>query len=258
MRAVTLDLWQTLITEPPGVSGSARHKARVAGVAQVLEGAGHPASPELISQALLTTRQRFDADHDRGVDIKFAERVREMLALVRPDLPGLLGPDVLRRVEDAVDQPFLAHPPIPVTGVREVLSDLKGTGTRIALISNTGFTSKTVYRAWFARLGWLDYFDVTSFSNDLSVAKPTRSIFDLTLSRLGVAPARAIHVGDSGRHDVDGAHGAGLHAVWIRTGRPEPPETQPDFTIRSLAELPGVVTRWMAGPGAIDSPEPRP
>lgn len=244
MRAITLDLWQTLITEGQGWPGHARHHARVAGVRSELASFGHPIAAERVDAALLKVRSDFDSDHDRGLDISFGERVRHMLAYVSPELPDQLDDRQFASVLAAVDQPFLMHPPKPVKGARAVLVQLRNRGHAIALISNTGFTSAAVYRTWLERLGWLAFFDVTSFSNDLAVAKPTRRIFETTLSAMGVAPAEALHVGDSGHHDVDGAHAAGLSTVWVRSGRQGEPRTPPDFVIDELVELPGVVRQW--------------
>lgn len=244
MRAVTLDLWETLIKERTGGSGQARHRARVDGVRTALAAFGHPMSAGHVEAAILRIRAEFDSDHDRGVDISFADRVRQMLVHLSAGLPGRLDHGQLAAIVEAVDDPFLEHPPEPVEGVEGILADLKAKGYAVALISNTGFTSAGVYRAWFERLGWLRHFDTTSFSNDLAVAKPTRAIFDATLATLGVRPEDALHVGDSGRHDVDGAGAAGLSTVWITTGRPGAPSTIPDYTIGQLSELPLVVQRW--------------
>ena len=55
-------------------------------------------------------------------------------------------------------------------------------------------------------------------------AKPDPAIFRAALERLGVAPADAIHVGDSVEHDVAGARAAGLEAVPSpATARGRPP-----------------------------------
>ena len=68
------------------------------------------------------------------------------------------------------------------------------------------------------------------------------------LARLGVAPEQALHVGDSLRADVVGAAGLGMRTAWL-TRRVKDPRAAleaytgpaPDFTIRDLAELPGLL-----------------
>ncbi|MHB8604697.1 MAG: HAD family hydrolase [Thermoplasmatota archaeon] len=75
--------------------------------------------------------------------------------------------------------------------------------------------------------------------------KPARRIFALASERLGVARERILHVGDSYVADVQGAKAAGFAACWLaRPGGlppPEKPESEPDFTVRTLAELPRLV-----------------
>jgi putative hydrolase of the HAD superfamily len=73
-------------------------------------------------------------------------------------------------------------------------------------------------------------------------AKPDPAIFATALRLAGVAAGEAIHVGDSLEEDIDGARGAGIEPVMLlREGAgPVPAGVR---TIRSLAELPGLVGR---------------
>ena len=66
--------------------------------------------------------------------------------------------------------------------------------------------------------------------------KPQPEIFLRTCRRLGVAPAEALHVGDSLREDYEGARAAGLRALLL--DRAAAHEGLPD-RIASLAEIPG-------------------
>ena len=66
------------------------------------------------------------------------------------------------------------------------------------------------------------------------VEKPDRRIFEMALSRAGVSPERAIHVGDDYEADIMGARSTGIEAVLIdRDGRSRTGER----SIRSLTEL---------------------
>ena len=63
------------------------------------------------------------------------------------------------------------------------------------------------------------------------------------LDRLGVAPAESLMVGNSLSRDVVGGKRAGLHTCWLALDDEEEPVglVEPDFTIRSLGELPRLV-----------------
>ena len=63
-------------------------------------------------------------------------------------------------------------------------------------------------------LGIRDRFGAVVVSGDLGIHKPDPRIFHLCLERLGVAPDRAVYVGDHEGNDVRGAQDAGLRAIW--------------------------------------------
>ena len=142
-----------------------------------------------------------------------------------------------------IDQSFIKSPPQLVDGAADVLASLSSSGLKIGLISNTGLTSPATYGKWFSTINMLSSFDYIAFSNGLAVAKPSRKIFNATLSQLGVEPARALHIGDNMHTDVAGAAAAGMS-----TGIDSPVNTSydPDYTIDSMVELLPAVDRWLA------------
>ncbi|MBA4179823.1 MAG: hypothetical protein C0506_04470 [Anaerolinea sp.] len=93
-------------------------------------------------------------------------------------------------------------------------------------------------------LGLEGLFATVFISGERGIAKPAPEVFAITLEELGVAFDNAWHVGDSVRTDVAGAKAAGITAVWLnRLGRPrDHVGPAPDHEIRSLAELPGLLS----------------
>ena len=88
-------------------------------------------------------------------------------------------------------------------------------------------------------LGLTGFFDVVAVSSIEGVEKPSRKIFDRTLEQLGIAPANAVHVGDSPLEDYHGAAGAGLTPLLIdRHGLFSGDSYQ---RIESLTELSGLL-----------------
>ena len=74
--------------------------------------------------------------------------------------------------------------------------------------------------------------------------KPHGNIFAHALDAVGVAPARALHVGDSLHADVEGARRAGMQPLWVRRDG----ETQRDGGLADdevIRDLNGVV-EWLA------------
>jgi putative hydrolase of the HAD superfamily len=76
------------------------------------------------------------------------------------------------------------------------------------------------FEAWL-RLCYLQLhhmFDVVLTYGDTGQYKPSPQPFLMALERLGVAPSRAVMVGDWPERDIVGAREAGLHTVYARYG----------------------------------------
>jgi HAD superfamily hydrolase (TIGR01458 family) len=74
--------------------------------------------------------------------------------------------------------------------------------------------------------------------------KPAAAFFASALSLLGVAPERAVMVGDDITNDILGAQAAGLRAVQVRTGKfrdADRAKGTPDRIIDALAGLPSIL-----------------
>jgi len=95
--------------------------------------------------------------------------------------------------------------------VRETLSALQQRGLALDVISN--FDSRLI--DILEGLGMADFFDEVLISSRVGHAKPARQIFETALSRHELAPAEAMHVGDSEENDLYGADNAGLLGVLI-------------------------------------------
>lgn len=79
-------------------------------------------------------------------------------------------------------------------------------------------------------------------SAEFGAEKPDPSIFREAAARLGLDPARVLHVGDSLVEDVGGARAAGLQALWLR--RQPPPAAPADApAVASLAAVPRLIAR---------------
>jgi putative hydrolase of the HAD superfamily len=133
------------------------------------------------------------------------------------------------------------------------LDELRDDGYRLGLISN--------FERWLeemlVELEVGDLFETAVISGIDGVEKPDPAIYRLALDRAGVAPERAVHVGDSLDMDVRPAGSVGMSTVLLdRAGRYDAtllptassPQGQLDAaqegrtaTISSLRELPRVV-----------------
>jgi HAD superfamily hydrolase (TIGR02253 family) len=101
----------------------------------------------------------------------------------------------------------------------DVLSTLDRLHRRFHLgIITNGMTE--IQRNKIQRLGIEPYFDTVLISQEVGCLKPDPRIFELALARVPCRPEEAVMIGDSPDRDVAGARAVGMHALWVRTGRP--------------------------------------
>ena len=122
------------------------------------------------------------------------------------------------------------------------LQALTGAGLKIGLISN----SHRPLDEFQSHFELRHFISAAVSSADHGYMKPHPSIFLSALAQLDVAPRDAVMVGDSLRHDVEGALNVGMRAVWLHRGDNAAPTFAAvhDTTvpvIRSLRELPAVI-----------------
>jgi putative hydrolase of the HAD superfamily len=125
----------------------------------------------------------------------------------------------------------------------ETLQALRERELAIGLVSNTMWPGQH-HRTQLDRFGVSPYLDHAVFSADVGVWKPQPGIYYLGLEALGVQAGQAIFVGDTPRHDIAGAQGVGMRAVYKHNGRRAQPDVTPDATIGHLAELPALIDGW--------------
>lgn len=131
----------------------------------------------------------------------------------------------------------------PEADALPTLRALRQQGYRLAILSNAAddWDVQTLVDKVKAR----PYLDFVLSSAAFGVRKPSPAIFQAALDRWGLPPARVAMIGDTLNADVLGANQTGLFSVWI-TRRAEagqsPARARPDAIIKTLAELPGVMT----------------
>lgn len=123
--------------------------------------------------------------------------------------------------------------------VRNTLERLKAAGMRTAILSNgtPAMLSAAVSSAQLATL-LESIFSV----EEVGVFKPHQSVYRLAAERMGV-PAHAIAFVSSNAWDAHAASASGMRVVWCNRYEQcrERLPGAPDFEIRSLMQLPGVL-----------------
>ena len=219
-RALLLDALGTLLElEPPAPLLGQALRARL----------GLEVAPERVADALAQEIAFYRAHHLEGHDrgsleglrARCTEVLRAGLGSAAADVPaGELQEVLLESLR------FRAFPE-----VADALARLREHAVRLVVVSNWDCSLPGVLE----RAGLRELVDATVTSATCGVAKPDPAVFERALAVAGVAPADALHVGDSLSEDVAGARAAGIEAVLVvRHGGAAPEEVR---AVRSLAEL---------------------
>ncbi|MGX8692906.1 MAG: YjjG family noncanonical pyrimidine nucleotidase [Clostridia bacterium] len=96
-----------------------------------------------------------------------------------------------------------------------------------------------------ASAGIAPYFKGIFISEEMGAVKPQKEYFEACFARIpGFDPSHAIMVGDSLSSDIRGGINAGILTCWLNyNGKPGREDIRPDYEIRALSELPGLLAR---------------
>ena len=229
IRAVTFDLWNTLIENRDYTD------LRISRLATALEKVGYSFIRNELTEAFAASQtyvyKVWENENHRFVPNK--ERLEYILQKLSAQLPENLKQDVITYFEEIA----LSDPPLLIKGTKDILESLRSK-YKMGVISDSGFTPARVLRKILLKNGILDLFDITVFSDETGFNKPHKSMFEKVLSNLSVKPSEALHVGDLLQTDVAGAKALGMKAVWLNKEGQNPAEAyKPDFTIKKIREI---------------------
>jgi HAD superfamily hydrolase (TIGR01509 family) len=121
----------------------------------------------------------------------------------------------------------------------QTLERMRSRGLRTAVASNAPFPPEMLHRQVHVN-GIAQRVDAVVFSSEVGRRKPAPELYLAALGPLGVAPARALHVGDRVVEDYVGPRRLGMRAVLCTAlARTEAPAGVP--TIARLADLDGLL-----------------
>lgn len=221
IRAVIFDYGNTLVGIDPSMEsrradyadvvarpGAERLARRLVGFG-ALEESASAGFVERFLDVRETNRARADATGD---EITAATSLAETLRAVgAPALPQERIAEALLDFFSTEEERIVAIP-----GAGESLAWLRARGVPTALLSNA--TDGAYVSRVAARFGWREWLDPFLVSADLGVRKPRREAFEAVLRAWPFRAGEVAMVGDSLRHDVQGADALGLatvHFTWI-------------------------------------------
>lgn len=224
--AVLLDLDDTILDF---------HKAEAAALSKTLREMGLEPKEEILRRYSAINRRQWEL-LEEGKQTREETLTRRFEILFCEYDISASGPAARDRYEEN-----LSHGHYFMPGAEELLKALYG---RYELYIVSNGTPK-VQAGRIASAGIAPYFERIFVSEELGAVKPSAEFFARSVGQLpGFSKERALLVGDSLTSDIRGARNAGIRSCWFNFRAEAPREDIPaDFEIRSLAELPPLLSR---------------
>ena len=242
ITAVTFDLWQTLLMDTQEL-GRARAQVRIDGAQEALNQVGLEYAGDHVREAYRACYRTCHAIREQERDVSFRQQVEIFIGHIENGLLDQIPEATVLQISTAYANSFFIYPPPPHEDAFHVLQELKGWGYAMGLISNTGMTPGTTFRAYLEQLDLIRFFDAMIFSDEIMLAKPSGEIFRRIADELHATPKGTIHIGDHLLNDVLGAKRVGMKTIWIETldDRRAPVEVTPDITVKALGQVAAAV-----------------
>lgn len=186
---------------------------------------GRGLAPDEVTRLIVRCFEGLRADHDDPARYDDFPSVREALARYT-DAPH----EELERLTLV----FSLHEcGLVPDACAELLSRLSRTH-RLGVVGNV-WAPKFLWLRELERAGVSDLFDALVFSSDWRSIKPSSTLFREALRGVGARPEEVLFVGDSLRHDMEGAKQLGMHTAWVTRERAR--HAAVDYTLSSVLEL---------------------
>ena len=256
--SVTFDLWDTLLSDQPGIDRE-RRMIRCRGIMNVLKAHRLEPSWNKLLAAYDKSGAWLQIAWQTHKEISTLDQVRRIAGESVERLPD--NPNLMQELDNAYIKPVLELPPSLSEEAVETLNGMRDRSLRIGLICNIGRSSGRILRDLLGDLRILDFFTATIFSDEVGIRKPDRRIFEAAARGLEVDISTIVHIGDHPEADAWGAKQAGMKAIlldlplesldgrdlaslWRSTKSIPDADIQPDARIKSLKGALAFVDRY--------------
>lgn len=215
VRAISLDLWGTLLRSDPGFKPLRNEFLRSTFAPGVTR--------EHFTQVLRRTDRALDDVSIRtGKDYDFRERVQAALTSMDKESPGKVvmetSDQAWKKVEQVQADLAREYPPIPLAPELPSLLNFLAKRLPLVVTSNTGMLPGVLMRDLLDLSGFAGVFTGHAFSNEVECCKPWPDIFTAAHAAFcldDLTRAEVLHVGDNPVADVEGALAFGYQALLV-------------------------------------------
>lgn len=211
VRAVSLDLWGTLLTGNPAYRPERN---------RILH---ETFAPHLPLEKFVAALEVADAAGDRQAEKTGRNadwRVRVQATLTTLGVP-VFNAHAFPTAHRALRTAAMANPPLPVRPDQPAAVAALAKRFPLAITCNTGMFPGVWLRKMLSKAGYPE-FTVHTYSDAVRASKPNPVIYQATLDGLRLdhphlAAADVLHLGDTVSTDVDGARAFGMSAMLVNT-----------------------------------------
>ena len=230
IRAVTFDLWNTLLTGTPGAVEIRSRFWR-----EVIVERGLDIGDDLLHGTLSMLPTRFDEEWRAGRQYGPTEALADCFTAFGDRLASE-DRDALAAAFEAASYELKVA---PVADAADVLSAVAATGVAVGIISDTTLAVGRHLRTYLDQHRILQHVTFAAYTAEVGDYKPDPARYRAALDGLGIDdPTTVAHVGDLMRTDVAGARAMGMVTVRFRGVVDDPEDgAEADHVIDRLADL---------------------
>jgi len=236
LKAITFDLWETLITSSDPEQEARRERLRIEGMLDRLISFGYSISLDEVRKAYDRSGEKIEEFRKSLRELGTKTHLAYFLECLGIDEHS---EELLRALKKPYTEASLTEAPRLVENAKETIETIKNTKYKIGLISNVGRTPGRIVRVYLRNYDLLHAFDTVSFSDEVGFRKPHEKIFLQTLSKLGVSAGDAMHVGDDPHADIYGAKKVGMKTCLLGL---DTSDAEPDFVVPELKNLKNILS----------------
>jgi putative hydrolase of the HAD superfamily len=237
IKAVLFDMFDTLMMIE---KEHAFYSPAVKSMHQYIVKNGVPVTFADFRDAYIKARDQLYEEADPNMDEPHFD-LRVKIALQNLGFIREAQTTIVQGATNAFSQQFMNYVRIDDDAAR-VLNCLYGK-YRLGLVSN--FAIPECVQQLLEREQVNQLFEAIIISGAVNKRKPNPEIFNHTLQQMRINAAEAIFVGDTVDADVQGPQNVGMKTVYIdRRPQKELETIHPDYTIKSLNELPKILEKF--------------
>lgn len=200
IELVSFDVWDTLL------SVNAYYRDIAMELAKSMDD-----SPDAIENKLMEGYRKVRAIRRAGGfnDSEIVPATLNVIAKFLDVNPEKVEKAILNAAEKSESEQYL------IEGALEAVRSIKEVGFNAIVVGNVVFWPGKINKVLLKKAGLAKFIDEQFYADELGVSKPKPQIFEKALSKFGVEPQEALHVGDSVFEDLAGAVLARMNAVLI-------------------------------------------